>query len=128
MIADEVQAGYCRLGQHFWGHENYGLVPDIVTIGKPMGAGHPVAAVVTTPEIAASFARQRSYFNTFGGNPVSAAVALAVLDVIDDEQLLDNSATTGAHLAEGLHALAARHQVIGNVDGIGPVLGPRSRR
>ena len=74
MIADEVQAGYCRLGRNFWGHANYGLVPDIVTIGKPMGAGHPVAAVVTTPGIAARFAERRNYFNTFGGNPVSAAV------------------------------------------------------
>ncbi len=98
VIADEVQSGYCRLGDHFWGHDRYGLVPDIVTIGKPMGAGHPVAAVVTTPAIAAAFAARRSYFNTFGGNPVSAAVAMAVLDVIDDEQLLSNSTTTGADL------------------------------
>jgi 4-aminobutyrate aminotransferase-like enzyme len=119
VIADEVQAGYCRLGQNFWGHDNYDLVPDIVTIGKPMGAGHPVAAVVTTPAIAATFAERRSYFNTFGGNPVSAAVALAVLDVIEDEALLANSASTGALLGDGLRELADRHEVIGNVAGSG---------
>ncbi len=119
VIADEVQAGYCRLGENFWGHENYALVPDIVTLGKPMGAGHPVAAVVTTPAIAAAFAEQRSYFNTFGGNPVSAAAALAVLDIIDDEGLLANSASTGGYLAAGLLELADRYAVIGNVQGSG---------
>ncbi len=119
VIADEVQAGYCRLGQNFWGFDNYGIVPDIVTLGKPMGAGHPVAAVVTTPAIAAAFAARRSYFNTFGGNPVSAAAALAVLDVIHDEGLLDNAAATGALLGAGLRDLAVRHPVIGNVQGSG---------
>ena len=119
VIADEVQAGYCRLGHNFWGHANYDLVPDIVTIGKPMGAGHPVAAVVTTPDIAARFAERRNYFNTFGGNPVSAAVALAVLDVIADEDLLSNSATTGALLGAGLAELASRRHVIGHVQGSG---------
>jgi 4-aminobutyrate aminotransferase-like enzyme len=119
VIADEVQAGYCRMGTHFWGHTHYDLVPDIVTIGKPMGAGHPVAAVVTTPEIAARFAERRNYFNTFGGNPVSAAVALAVLDVIDDEGLLENATTTGALLGERLSELANRHEVIGAVQGRG---------
>jgi 4-aminobutyrate aminotransferase-like enzyme len=119
VIADEVQAGYCRLGRDFWGHANYGLVPDIVTIGKPMGAGHPVAAVVTTPDIAARFAQRRNYFNTFGGNPVSAAVALTVLDVIADEDLLANSGTTGTLLGHGLADLASRYDVIGNVQGSG---------
>jgi 4-aminobutyrate aminotransferase-like enzyme len=119
VIADEVQAGYCRLGENFWGFDNYDLVPDIVTIGKPMGAGHPVAAVVTTPAIAAAFAQRRSYFNTFGGNPVSAAAALAVLDVIADEDLLANSARTGALLGAGLRDLAERHEIIGNVQGAG---------
>jgi 4-aminobutyrate aminotransferase-like enzyme len=119
VIADEVQAGYCRLGDHFWGHTGYDLVPDIVTIGKPMGAGHPVAAVVTTPEIAAAFAERRNYFNTFGGNPVSAAVALAVLDIIDDEHLLDNAQTTGARLGRGLAEVAARHEMVGAVQGRG---------
>lgn len=119
VIADEVQSGYCRMGQHFWGHTHYGIVPDIVTIGKPMGAGHPVAAVVTTPQIAAAFAERRNYFNTFGGNPVSAAVALAVLDVIDDERLLENSASTGAALGLGLSEIADRHEIIGAVQGRG---------
>jgi 4-aminobutyrate aminotransferase-like enzyme len=119
VIADEVQSGYCRLGNDFWGHTSYGLVPDIVTIGKPMGAGHPVAAVVTTPEIAAAFAERRSYFNTFGGNPVSAAVANSVLDVIEDQQLLHNASAMGARLSTQLAELAARHNVIGNVQGGG---------
>lgn len=119
VIADEVQAGYCRMGTHFWGHTHYDLVPDIVTIGKPMGAGHPVAAVVTTPEIAAAFAERRNYFNTFGGNPVSAAVALAVLDVIEEEGLLENATTTGALLGERLADLANRYEVIGAVQGRG---------
>ncbi len=119
VIADEVQAGYCRMGDHFWGHARYGLVPDIVTIGKPMGAGHPVAAVVTTPTIASAFAESRNYFNTFGGNPVSAAVALAVLDVIADEQLLANATSTGALLGARLEDLALRHEIIGHVQGSG---------
>lgn len=119
VIADEVQAGYCRLGSEFWGHTRYDLVPDIVTTGKPMGAGHPVAAVVTTPDIAARFAQRRNYFNTFGGNPVSAVVALTVLDIIDDEGLLANATSTGALLGEALAELATRHQVIGNVQGSG---------
>jgi 4-aminobutyrate aminotransferase-like enzyme len=119
VIADEVQAGYCRLGTDFWGLTRYGLVPDIVTIGKPMGAGHPVAAVVTTPEIAERFAERRSYFNTFGGNPVSATVALTVLDIIDDEGLLANATTTGAVLGDRLRTLRDRHEIIGNVQGDG---------
>ena len=119
VIADEVQAGYCRMGTHFWGHTHDDLVPDIVTMGKPMGAGHPVAAVVTTQEIAARFAERRSYFNTFGGNPVSAAVALAVLDVIDDEGLLANATTTGALLGTRLGELAGRHEIVGAVQGRG---------
>ncbi|MEO6651698.1 MAG: aminotransferase class III-fold pyridoxal phosphate-dependent enzyme [Ilumatobacteraceae bacterium] len=119
VIADEVQAGYCRTGAHFWGHTHYELVPDIVTIGKPMGAGHPVAAVVTTPAIAAAFADRRNYFNTFGGNPVSAAVALAVLDIIDDEQLLDNTTTTGRKLGDGLDEIMRHHEIVGSVQGRG---------
>lgn len=119
VIADEVQAGYCRTGTHFWGHAHYDLLPDIVTIGKPMGAGHPVAAVVTTPAIAAAFAERRNYFNTFGGNPVSAAVALAVLDIIDDEDLLGNATTTGRALGDALDELMRRHEIIGSVQGRG---------
>lgn len=119
VIADEVQAGYCRLGGEFWGHARHGLVPDIVTMGKPMGAGHPVAGVVTTPEIAAEFATHRNYFNTFGGNPVSAVVALTVLDIIDDEALLAHSTEMGGTFGRALGALAERHPIIGNVQGSG---------
>jgi 4-aminobutyrate aminotransferase-like enzyme len=119
VIADEVQAGYCRLGGHWWGHAKYGVVPDIVTMGKPMGGGHPVAACVTTPGIASEFAAGRGYFNTFGGNPVSAAAALAVIDVIDDDDLLANATSTGAHLGAGLAELAAAHESIGTVQGSG---------
>jgi 4-aminobutyrate aminotransferase-like enzyme len=119
VIADEVQSGYCRLGDSWWGHEKYDVVPDIVTLGKPMGGGHPVAAVVSTPEIAAAFGERSDYFNTFGGNPVSAAAALAVLDVIDDEGLLENARKVGQHLAHGLAALARDHEIIGNVQGSG---------
>jgi 4-aminobutyrate aminotransferase-like enzyme len=118
-IADEVQAGYCRLGDTWWGHERYDVVPDIVVLGKPMGGGHPVAAVVSTPEIAAAFGEQVDYFNTFGGNPVSAAAALAVIDVIDEEGLLKNAHEVGRHLDRGLAELASRHPIIGDVRGAG---------
>jgi len=118
-IADEVQAGYCRLGDTWWGHERYDVVPDIVVLGKPMGGGHPVAAVVSTPEIAAAFGEQIDYFNTFGGNPVSAAAALAVLDVIDEEGLLENAHEVGRHLERGLAELANEHPIIGDVRGSG---------
>ena len=95
-IADEVQVGFGRVGSHFWGFETQGVVPDIVTLGKPIGNGHPLGAVVTTPEIARSFANGMEYFNTFGGNPVSAAVGLAVLDVIRDERLQAHARTCSA--------------------------------
>jgi 4-aminobutyrate aminotransferase-like enzyme len=118
-ISDEVQSGYCRLGDTWWGHERYDVVPDIVVLGKPMGGGHPVAAVVSTPEIAAAFGEKIDYFNTFGGNPVSAAAALAVLDVIDEEGLLKNAHEVGRHLERGLAELASRHPIIGDVRGSG---------
>jgi 4-aminobutyrate aminotransferase-like enzyme len=118
-IADEVQAGYCRLGDSWWGHERYDVVPDIVVLGKPMGGGHPVAAVVSTPQIAAAFGERIDYFNTFGGNPVSAAAALAVLDVIDEEGLLQNAHEVGRHLERGLAELASRHAIVGDVRGSG---------
>jgi 4-aminobutyrate aminotransferase-like enzyme len=119
VIADEVQAGYCRLGDTWWGHERYDIVPDIVTLGKPMGGGHPIAAVVSTAEIAAAFGKHNDYFNTFGGNPVSAAAALAVLDVIDEEGLHENARQVGRHLEQGLAALASDHEIIGHVQGSG---------
>ena len=123
VVADEVQAGLCRLGDHYWGFEDCGVVPDIVTMGKPLGNGHPLAVVATTPAIAEEFARRESYFNTFGGNPVSAAVGKAVLEVIEQEGVLDNVKQTGAHLAAGLERLAQRHSIIGDVRGKGLYYG-----
>jgi 4-aminobutyrate aminotransferase-like enzyme len=119
VVCDEVQSGLTRLGDHYWGFMDSGVVPDIVTMGKPMGAGHPLAVVVTTPEIAAAFARETDYFNTFGGNPVSAAAGKAVLDVVERENLLDNARRSGEHLVAGLQQLAARHPLIGDVRGKG---------
>ena len=103
-VADEVQVGFGRIGEHFWGFELDGVVPDIVTLGKPIGNGHPLGAVVTTPEIADSFLTGMEYFNTFGGNPVSAEIGLAVLDVIADERLQAHALEMGARLTEGLRA------------------------
>ncbi len=122
-IADEVQVGFGRVGTHFWGFETQGVVPDIVTLGKPIGNGHPLGAVVTTPEIAASFDTGMEYFSTFGGNPVSCAVGLAVLDVIRDEKLQENARAVGAHLKTCLNGLKLRHLLIGDVRGLGLFLG-----
>jgi len=122
-VADEVQVGFGRVGTHFWGFETQDAVPDIVTMGKPIGNGHPLGAVVTTPEIAASFANGMEYFNTFGGNPVSCAVGLAVLDVIEDEGLQERALHVGGRLTGGLHELMRRHHVIGDVRGRGLFLG-----
>ena len=108
-IADEVQVGFGRVGTHFWGFETQGVVPDIVTMGKPIGNGHPLAAVVTTPEIAASFNNGMEYFNTFGGNPVSCAIGLAVLDVIAEEGLQENAHRVGTHLMDGIRELMEKH-------------------
>src|SRR5256886_9507305 len=122
-VADEVQTGFGGAGSHFWMFETQGVVPDIVTLGKPIGNGHPLGAVITTREIAASFANGMEYFNTFGGNPVSCAVGLAVLDVIRDEELQRNALEVGAHLKQGLRELQARHSLIGDVRGQGLFLG-----
>ena len=122
-IADEVQTGFGRAGTHFWMFETQGVVPDIVTLGKPIGNGHPLGAVITTPEIAASFANGMEYFNTFGGNPVSCAAGLAVLDVIRDESLQENARTIGDYLIAGLRHLAERHPIISDVRGLGLFLG-----
>jgi 4-aminobutyrate aminotransferase-like enzyme/Ser/Thr protein kinase RdoA (MazF antagonist) len=122
-IADEVQVGFGRLGTHFWGFETQEVVPDIVTLGKPIGNGHPLGAVVTTPEIAASFDTGMEYFNTFGGNPVSCAVGLAVLDVVRDEALQERALQVGSRLRQGLQHLVASHPVIGDVRGRGLFLG-----
>ncbi|NNG17859.1 MAG: aminotransferase class III-fold pyridoxal phosphate-dependent enzyme [Gemmatimonadales bacterium] len=122
-IADEIQVGFGRVGSHFWGFETQGVVPDIVTMGKPIGNGHPLAAVVTTPEIAASFDTGMEYFNTFGGNPVSCAVGLAVLDVMERDGLQEHARTVGASLKHQLQLLAENHQLIGDVRGEGFFLG-----
>jgi 4-aminobutyrate aminotransferase-like enzyme len=122
-IADEVQTGLGRAGSHFWAFETQGVVPDIVTIGKPLGNGHPLAAVVTTPEIAASFDNGMEYFNTFGGNPVSCAVGLAVLDVIEYEELQENALKVGGHLIAELEGLNSKHPLIGDVRGMGLFIG-----
>ncbi|MCF8106397.1 MAG: aminotransferase class III-fold pyridoxal phosphate-dependent enzyme [Desulfohalobiaceae bacterium] len=122
-IVDEVQVGFGRVGSHFWAFETQEVVPDIVTLGKPMGNGHPLAAVVTTPAIAESFANGMEYFNTFGGNPVSCAVGQAVLDVVFEEGLQERAGETGAYLMSGLQGLAEEHSIIGHVRGLGLFLG-----
>ena len=122
-IADEVQIGFGRVGSHWWGFEAAGVVPDIVTLGKPIGNGHPIGAVVTTPEIAAAFDNGMEFFSTFGGNPVSAAIGLAVLDVLDDEKLKDQALDVGGSLMNGLTDLKDRHPAIGDVRGAGLFLG-----
>jgi 4-aminobutyrate aminotransferase-like enzyme/Ser/Thr protein kinase RdoA (MazF antagonist) len=122
-VADEVQTGFGRAGTHFWMFETQGVVPDIVTLGKPIGNGHPIGAVVTTPGISAAFANGMEYFNTFGGNPVSSATALAVLDVIRDEELQGHALQAGEHLIRGLQQLQEAHALIGDVRGTGLFLG-----
>ena len=122
-VADEVQVGFGRVGSHFWAFEEHGVVPDIVTLGKPIGNGHPLAAVVTTREIAESFANGMEYFNTYGGNPVSCAIGLAVLDVIEEEGLQENAANVGMRLLEGLEHLRDRHRPVGDARGRGLFTG-----
>ncbi len=122
-IADEVQTGFGRLGSHRWGFEPQGVVPDIVVLGKPIGNAFPLAAVVTTREIATSFDNGMEFFATFGGNPVACAVGLAVLDVLKDEALQDRAWRVGQHLIAGLRRLQERHQLIGDVRGSGLFLG-----
>lgn len=122
-VADEVQVGLGRVGSHLWGFELLGAVPDIVTLGKPLGNGHPLAAVVTTPEIARSFETGMEWFNTFGGNPVSAEVGLSVLDVLRDEGLQAHAGVVGNRMMAGLRELATRHALIGDVRGAGLFIG-----
>lgn len=122
-IADEVQCGFGRVGAAFWGFELQGVTPDIVVLGKPMGNGHPLGAVVTTPELAAKFANGMEYFNSFGGNPVSMAAGHAVMDVIEAEDLQARALATGEHLLAGFRDLALRHPLIGDVRGSGLFVG-----
>lgn len=122
-IADEVQPGFGRLGSHMWGHQRQAIVPDIVTLGKPMANGHPVGGVVTRAEVMAAFRGSYRYFKTFGGNPVSCAAAMAVLEEIEQQGLMENALTVGAYAKQGLEQLAVQHSVIGDVRGQGLIFG-----
>ena len=122
-IADEVQVGYGRMGHYFWGSEQQGVVPDIITVAKAMGNGHPLGAVITTRAIADAFAAEGSFFSSAGGSPVSSTVGLTVLDIMRDEQLQRNAAVVGDHLAARLRELGDRHPIVGAVHGLGLYLG-----
>uniref|UniRef100_A0A8C5I933 Ethanolamine-phosphate phospho-lyase n=1 Tax=Gouania willdenowi TaxID=441366 RepID=A0A8C5I933_GOUWI len=125
-IADEVQVGFGRVGSHFWAFQLQGddFVPDIVTMGKPIGNGHPMSCVVTTKEVAEAFMSSgMEYFNTFGGNPVSCAIGLAVLDVIEKEDLRGNAVRVGRHLTHLLEKQKEKHLLIGDIRGVGLFVG-----
>ena len=122
-VADEVQVGFGRVGTHWWAYETQGVVPDIVTLGKPIGNGHPMGAVVTTREIADAFDNGMEYFNTFGGNPVSCAIGLAVLDVIEEEGLREHALEVGTRFRDALAGLSDRHVLVGDVRGLGLFIG-----
>lgn len=122
-IADEVQVGYGRLGSYFWGHEQQGVVPDIITVAKSMGTGQPLGAVITTRAVADAFAAEGSMFSSAGGSPVSCVVGMTVLDIMRDEGLVENARVVGERLRSGLERLAQRHPLIGAVHGLGLYLG-----
>jgi 4-aminobutyrate aminotransferase-like enzyme len=122
-ISDEVQTGCGRVGKTFWGFELHGVIPDIITIGKPLGNGHPVAAVVCTEKVARKFANGMEFFNTFGGNPVSCAIAKEVLDVVDEEELQANAFQVGTLLKSELKKLAKKYPILASVRGQGLFLG-----
>ena len=122
LIADEVQVGFGRVGTHMWAFENTGVVPDIVVMGKPIGNGHPMAAVFTTREIASSFGGME-FFSTFGGNPVSCAIGMAVMDVIEKDDLMARARDLGSRFKSGLNSLKESHELIGDVRGRGLFLG-----
>ena len=126
-IADEVQTGLGRIGTDFWAFEKYGVVPDIVVLGKPIGNGHPIGAVITTPEIAASFDNGMEFFSTFGGNNVSCAIGLAVLEVVEEEKLQSHALHVGERLISGLRDLQQRYDIISDVRGSGLFLGVELR-
>ncbi|TFV84098.1 aspartate aminotransferase family protein [Microbacterium sp. dk485] len=123
VIGDEVQAGLGRTGRTFWGYQRYALTPDLVTLGKPLGNGHPLAAVVTTPDLLEEFGSRNEYFNTFAGNPVSSAVGLKVLHVIDDEELVPRAQRLGERIRTDLSALTSRYPELGPVKGDGLFFG-----
>jgi 4-aminobutyrate aminotransferase-like enzyme/Ser/Thr protein kinase RdoA (MazF antagonist) len=122
-VADEVQIGHGRTGRHLWSFAASGITPDLVTLGKPMGNGYPVAALITRGELMERLAETTTFFSTFGGNPVAAAAAVAVLDVIEDERVVGRTAAVGAHLRAALDALASRHPVIAGVRSVGLLAG-----
>lgn len=122
-IADEVQTGFGRLGTHFWGFETQNVAPDIVVLGKPIGNGFPLAAIVTTPDIARSFCTGMEFFSTFGGNPVSCAAGLAVLDVVQEDNLQERALRLGERLRAGLEELKERFAIVGDVRGSGLFMG-----
>jgi 4-aminobutyrate aminotransferase-like enzyme len=122
-IADEVQTGFGRQGDAMWGFELHGVTPDIVCLGKPIGNGHPLGAVVTRPEIVQALIDRNVFFSTFGGNNVSCAAGMAVLDVLERERLQENARVVGAHFKQGLCGLAERHDLIGDVRGSGLLVG-----
>jgi 4-aminobutyrate aminotransferase-like enzyme len=122
-IADEVQTGYGRIGTHFWAFEHYGVIPDIVVLGKPIGNGHPIGAVITTPDVARSFDNGMEFFSTFGGNTVSCAIGPAVLDVVQEEKLQAHALEVGSYLLERLRELQQRHDLIRDVRGSGFFIG-----
>ncbi|KAF0115483.1 MAG: class III aminotransferase [Rhodobacteraceae bacterium] len=122
-LADEVQPGFGRTGSHFWGFQRHGLIPDMVSMGKPMGNGYPMAGLVLKPETIAEFGSKTRYFNTFGGNAVAAAVGLAVLDVIRDDALQQNAASVGAAFTQGLKSLAEHHDSLGETRAAGLFIG-----
>lgn len=122
-IADEVQSGFGRIGTHMWGHQMYGATPDLVTLGKPMGNGYPVGGVVTTTALMEEFGENNTYFNTFAGNPVSASAGLAVLQVMEEQQLLENTRRLGRFINRELRALALGNPRIKSVRGSGLFFG-----
>jgi len=123
LIADEVQAGFGRSGTHFWAHQRYDLTPDIVTMGKPMGNGHPLAGVVARVDMIEAFSKEAMYFNTFGGTPVSCAVGMAVLDALQEDHLMENAVSTGAYVTAGLRKLQEKYPLIGDVRDLGMFFG-----
>ncbi|WP_064710058.1 aspartate aminotransferase family protein [Rhizobium bangladeshense] len=123
VITDEVQPGFGRTGTHMWGHQHAGIVPDIVTLGKPMANGHPVGGVVANVDTINTFRKVFRYFNTFGGNPVSCAAAMAVLDVIKEENLVENARDVGEYTRDAFKRLAEKHSIIGDVRGSGLFMG-----
>lgn len=122
-VADEVQPGFGRTGDAMWGFQRHGLIPDLVTAGKPMGNGYPLAGLIARPEIIAEFGKNSRYFNTFGGNPVAAAAGMAVLRYIEDQRLIANAANVGGYLLQGLEELSTRFDVITSVRGAGLFIG-----